>query len=123
MKKKNKKQASKISTFDEIVLTELYGKTAVGYENSEEYKTVQKGQRESDKEFIEAANPDADCQDARDGYYKSYELLEKKNINSQSAAHKDTNQHIEELAKREIDMLGVLNRMMSENETFVKEVL
>ena len=123
MKKKNKKEEPNVSSFDKIVLTELYGKTAVDYENSEEYKTIQIGQRDSDKEFIDSRNLDADCQDVRDAYYKSYELLEKKKINSQSVNHHDTNQRIEELAKRELSMMAVLKTMLDENNKFIEEVL
>ena len=123
MKMRYKNEEPNVVTFNKIILTELYGKTAIDYGNSEEYINIINGQRDSDKEFIDSRNLDADCQDVRDAYYKSYELLEKKIINSQSADHHYTNQRIEELAKREISMMTVLENMLEENNRFIKEVL
>ena len=107
----------------EMVLTDLYGKISVDYRNSDEYIGVQAGQHESDEEFINSTQLDADTQDARDAYYKAYELLEERNINAQAAAHRDTNRVIEELSGRELAMMAVLKRMMEDNEKFIKEEL
>lgn len=125
MKKlKNKKKDKDNRALEDFALTELYGKTAVDYVNSGEYMQLQQEQIALDEEFLDAVKSiDADCQDARDAFYKAYALLEKKKINSQSASHADTNYHIENLAQRELAMMALLDAMIEENETWLKEVL
>ena len=125
MKKlKNKKKDKDNRALEDFVLTELYGKTAVDYVNSVEYKQLQQEQIALDEEFLDDVQSiDADCQDARDAFFKAYGLLEKKKINSQSASHRDTNYRIENLAKRELAMMELLDKMIEENENWLKEVL
>ena len=123
MKKSNPKVTDN-STLHDFALTELYGKTAIDYVNSPEYQELQQKQKELDEEFLDSVQTiDSDCQDARDALYMAYGLLEKKKIDSQAAAHADTNLHIENLAHRELSMMEVLNAMLKENQIWLEEVL
>ena len=120
---RKKKHIEEPASLNELILTELYGKTAVEYAFSEEYEKLQKNQSAFDDEYINKTALDENNADARDGFYDAVSELEKAKAEAQEAAHLHVNREIEQLSKRELVMQVVLNEMREANERFLKEEL
>ncbi len=120
---KNKKKDITYNSIDEFATTHLYGKTAIDYVQSDEYVRFCEHLDKDDNKFIDSTDLDEDCAEARDSVYESNEVLEISKINAQSASHRRTNKSIEELAKRELCVIDIIEEMIAFNENFIKEVL
>ena len=124
MKWFNKKSISEANgSISGLALTDLYGKSCVDYEFSEKYLNQEAIQKQDNEEFISKANPDSDNSDARDAIFAAHEILEKTKIDRQAAEHRITNERLEDMAKRELSMIEVINSMLESNNDFLTEAL
>lgn len=120
---KKKKDSSSEGPVAGLALTNLYGLSAIDYTFSEKYLSQRAMQKQDNEDFINKANPDSDNSDARDAMFAAHEILEKTKIDRQAAEHKSTNERLEEMAKRELSMIEVINSMLEANDNYLTEAL
>lgn len=118
-----KKDTSSEGSVAGLAYTDLYGKSCVDYEYSGEYLNQQSMQKQDNENFIENTNTDSDNSDARDALFAAYEILEKTKIDRQAAEHRSANERLEDMAKRELSMIEVINTMLEANDNYLMEAL